>query len=90
MASIPGPAAADEPSSGGLQLLGRHRALFTNFFRRELFSRYLGSVSGLAWALLHPLALLGVYHFVFTKEPMTGFNSGSPRPATGAPTRMSS
>ncbi len=44
----------------------RHRALFANFFRRELFSRYLGSVSGLAWALLHPLALLAVYHFVFT------------------------
>src|SRR5207237_5364990 len=54
----------------------RHRALFTNFFRRELFSRYLGSVSGLAWALLHPLALLGVYHFVFTTifraGPMNG------------------
>ncbi len=44
----------------------RHRALFTNFFRRELTARYLGSITGLAWALLHPLALLGVYHFVFT------------------------
>jgi ABC-type polysaccharide/polyol phosphate export permease len=54
----------------------RHRALFANFFRRELFSRYLGSVSGLAWALLHPLALLAVYHFVFTTVfragPMNG------------------
>ena len=46
--------------------LARHRALFANFFRRELFSRYLGSVSGLAWAFVHPLALLAVYHFVFT------------------------
>ena len=44
----------------------RNRALFANFFRRELTTRYLGSVTGLAWALLHPLALLGVYHFVFT------------------------
>ena len=44
----------------------RDRALFVNFFRRELTTRYLGSVSGLAWALLNPLALLGVYHFVFT------------------------
>jgi ABC-type polysaccharide/polyol phosphate export permease len=56
----------------------RHRALFANFFRRELFSRYLGSVSGLAWALLHPLALLAVYHFVFTTVfragPMNGKN----------------
>jgi lipopolysaccharide transport system permease protein len=44
----------------------RDIALFSNFFRRELNSRYLGSVTGFAWALLHPLALLGVYHFVFT------------------------
>jgi lipopolysaccharide transport system permease protein len=44
----------------------RHRTLFANFFRRELFSRYLGSVTGLAWAFLHPLALLAVYYFVFT------------------------
>jgi ABC-type polysaccharide/polyol phosphate export permease len=44
----------------------RNRALFRNFFRRELNTRYLGSVTGLAWALLHPLALLGVYWFVFT------------------------
>ena len=44
----------------------RNRALFLNFFRRELVARYLGSTTGLAWALVHPLALLGVYHFVFT------------------------
>ena len=46
--------------------MARDRALLLNFFRRELTTRYLGSVSGLAWALLSPLALLGVYHFVFT------------------------
>ena len=46
--------------------LAQERALFANFFRRELFSRYLGSITGLAWAFLHPLALLAVYHFVFT------------------------
>src|SRR5216683_4421439 len=46
--------------------LVRYRTLFVNFFRRELFSRDLGSVSGFAWAFLHPLALLGVYQFVFT------------------------
>ena len=44
----------------------RDRALFVNFYRRELTTRYLGSVSGLLWALLNPLALLAVYHFVFT------------------------
>jgi lipopolysaccharide transport system permease protein len=44
----------------------RDRALFGNFYRRELRTRYLGSLSGFAWALVHPLALLAVYHFVFT------------------------
>jgi lipopolysaccharide transport system permease protein len=44
----------------------RDRALFSNFYRRELRTRYLGSVTGLAWAFVHPLALLAVYHFVFT------------------------
>ena len=51
----------------------RPRALFANFLRRELRSRYLGSISGLAWALLHPLALLAVYQFVFT----TVFRAGA-------------
>ena len=45
----------------------RERALFANFYRRELTLRYLGSSTGFAWALLHPLILLGVYHFVFTR-----------------------
>ena len=57
------------PTAGVTSLDGltgrRNRALLRNFFRRELTDRYLGSVSGLAWALLHPLALLAVYHFVF-------------------------
>jgi ABC-type polysaccharide/polyol phosphate export permease len=44
----------------------RDRALFANFFRRELHTRYLGSITGFAWAFVHPLALLTVYHFVFT------------------------
>ena len=38
----------------------RDRALFVNFFRRELNTRYLGSVSGFAWAFVHPLVLLVV------------------------------
>src|SRR5215467_7483571 len=56
--------------------LARHRALFTNFFLRELFSRYLGSITGLAWAFVHPLALLAVYHFVFTTVFRTGPMNG--------------
>ncbi|MEO8537558.1 MAG: ABC transporter permease [Betaproteobacteria bacterium] len=57
---------------------GRNRALFVNFLRRELTTRYLGSVTGFAWALLSPLALLAVYHFVFTHIfRATGFAGGS-------------
>ena len=54
----------------------RDRALLANFFRRELFSRYLGSITGLAWAFVHPLALLAVYHFVFTTVFRTGPMNG--------------
>lgn len=75
MASIPGMGSPRSGTPGEVALL-RHRALFTNFFRRELFARYLGSVSGFAWAFLQPLALLAVYHFVFTTVfragPMNG------------------
>jgi lipopolysaccharide transport system permease protein len=62
-------AASAWPDAGSLV---RYRTLFVNFFRRELFSRYLGSATGLAWAFLHPLALLAVYHFVFTTVFRTG------------------
>lgn len=56
----------------------RNRSLYENFVKRELLTRYLGSVTGLAWALLNPLALLGVYHFVFTTVfRTTGFARGS-------------
>jgi ABC-type polysaccharide/polyol phosphate export permease len=54
-AVVPSPSAHD-----------RDRALLANFFRRELTTRYLGSITGLAWAFVHPLILLVVYHFVFT------------------------
>ncbi len=54
------------PATAPLVVAARNRALFANFFLRELDTRYLGSISGLAWALLHPLLLLAVYHFVFT------------------------
>jgi len=70
------------PGGSPMQLTGvlrrhaRDRALFSNFFRRELFSRYLGSVSGLAWAFVHPLALLTVYHYVFTTVFKTGAMNG--------------
>jgi lipopolysaccharide transport system permease protein len=60
-------------AAAGAVRIARARVLFAKFFRRELFARYLGSVTGLAWAFLHPLALLAVYHFVFT----TVFRAGA-------------
>ena len=41
-----------------MQLLG-------HFFRREFRSRYLGSMSGLLWAVLHPALQLAMYALVF-------------------------
>ena len=68
MTETPTPASATSaiPARAGSLASARNRALLVNFFRRELTTRYLGSVSGFAWALLSPLALLAVYDFVFT------------------------
>jgi lipopolysaccharide transport system permease protein len=41
------------------------RWLFVNFLRREINNRYIGTISGLFWVFLNPLALLGIYWFVF-------------------------
>ena len=75
-ADVPAPDPAMRAPWSAAAPLSRHRALFVNFFRREFFSRYLGSVSGIAWAFLHPLALLAVYHFVFTTVFRTGAMRG--------------
>ena len=39
----------------------RYRELFANLFRRNFHAKYRGSVLGLAWSLVNPLALMGVY-----------------------------
>lgn len=49
-----------------IRKLWPYRWLLLNFLSREIKSRYIGSVSGFFWALLHPLALLAVYALVFT------------------------
>ncbi|WP_326542790.1 ABC transporter permease [Pseudorhodoferax sp.] len=40
--------------------------LFLRFAQREVTNRFAGSLLGGLWALLHPLALLLTYNFVFT------------------------
>lgn len=39
--------------------------LLLGFLRREFNTRYLGSISGLLWVLIHPVALLLLYGFLF-------------------------
>jgi lipopolysaccharide transport system permease protein len=46
--------------------LFRYRELFLNIFRRELQVKYRGSLLGLAWSLVNPLVLVGVYTLVFS------------------------
>jgi len=41
--------------------------LLLSFTRREIATRYAGSAWGLAWTLLHPLAQLAIYAFVFSQ-----------------------
>src|SRR5919108_2646071 len=44
----------------------RYPDLFMNIFRRELYGKYRGSVLGLVWSLVNPLALMAVYTLVFS------------------------
>jgi lipopolysaccharide transport system permease protein len=44
----------------------RYPDLFLNIFRRELHGKYRGSVLGLIWSLVNPLALMAVYTLVFS------------------------
>ena len=43
-----------------------YRELFVNLFRRELVVKYRGSLLGVAWTLVNPLVLVGVYTLVFS------------------------
>ena len=52
--------------------------LLASFTRREILNRYAGSVSGLAWSLLHPLAQLAIFSFVFSHVFRIGVPEGYP------------
>jgi lipopolysaccharide transport system permease protein len=43
-----------------------YRELFRSLFRRELRVKYRGSLLGVAWSLVNPLVLVGVYTLVFS------------------------
>lgn len=66
--------ASPATAGGGL----RWGWLLASFVRREVLSRYAGSVSGLAWTLLHPLAQLAIFAYVFSHIFRVGVPAGYP------------
>ena len=44
----------------------RYRELFANLFRRDLQAKYKASALGVAWTLVNPLILMGIYVLVFS------------------------
>ena len=52
--------------------------LLASFVRREVLNRYAGSITGLAWTFLHPLAQLAVFGFVFSHIFRVGVPAGYP------------
>ena len=44
----------------------RNRRLIAQMTRRDVISRYRGSLIGLAWSFFNPLLMLAVYTFVFS------------------------
>ena len=49
----------------GVRILMQHRDLLMQILKRNIASRYRGSVLGLVWSFAHPLMMLAVYTFVF-------------------------
>ncbi|TAN32025.1 ABC transporter permease [Patescibacteria group bacterium] len=44
-----------------------HRDLLLNFLVRDLKSRYAGSLMGIVWNVIHPLAMIIIYTMVFSR-----------------------
>jgi len=50
----------------GVTIVIKNRSLLWQLTRRNIISRYQGSILGLLWSLVQPLLLLAVYTFVFS------------------------
>ncbi len=53
------------PGAHFARLLWHNHSLVYQLVRRDFEQRYVGSIAGWVWGLIHPLVLLGVYTFVF-------------------------
>ena len=49
------------------KVLWSHRDLWWRLTERDVLGRYRGSLLGVAWSFLNPLAMLAVYTFVFSQ-----------------------
>lgn len=54
------------PGQHFLRFLVHNRHLVAQLVRRDFRQRYVGSIVGWVWGLIHPLVLLAVYTFVFS------------------------
>ena len=59
------PAASRFPGSHFLRNLVQGRSLIYQLVRRDFKQRYVGSIAGWLWGLIHPLVLIGIYTLVF-------------------------
>ena len=50
-----------------IRSISSNRELIARLTEREIYGRYRGSILGVGWSLLQPLALLGVYTLVFSQ-----------------------
>jgi lipopolysaccharide transport system permease protein len=58
----------------------RHWSLLKGFASREIRGRFAGSFAGVLWTLIHPLATIGVYTFLFSiilRVPVTRAETGT-------------
>ncbi len=49
-----------------IRVFFKYRGLIADLAKREIVSRYKGSIAGLLWSFLNPLLMLAVYTFVFS------------------------
>ena len=59
------PRAYRDAFSGAWKLALRHRELLWELQKRDLSDRYVGSILGTFWGIVHPLLLMGIYVTVF-------------------------
>lgn len=52
---------------GAVRDMVSHRDLLLNFVVRDLKSRYAGSLMGIVWNVIHPLAMIIIYTLVFSR-----------------------